>query len=370
MQIFHNSITAIAAAAQLIIFSGLASSSGLIAADFTTETYEFFSNIPQEEIENLRFDQLLANNVESKEDIIKILKSKSPSGVVKILDNGTKLDYGVTFANSFPWTKLTAQVIKRMFDRTGERVTVGSWGCGYGYSEALLLLAGADLKALDLNEDAANSANRYLFSLVRLSKIGDMKSPKYTLACSSVENPPPPFMDRKNQINVCFNVIHYLNPEQSESLLDNLYNNTLDGGFVVISCLALDKDLVEVYNIDMSRDYPGYKLYSEVYICDQIEPRCTLTQVSEVTDENKDAMWTPIVEPMVMVANRAGSRFEAAAEDLNLLSYRYLIHHRVVNKFTIEALGELLAKHGFVFVKGFEADEFVYVVAQKPIQSL
>jgi SAM-dependent methyltransferase len=369
MKIFHASSTAVAIAAKLIIVSAIISSWGLVAADFVTETCEFFSNISQEEIDNLKFDQLLANNVESKAEIIEILKSKSHSSVHRKLADGTKLDYGFTFAHGFPWTKLTAQAIKDMFDRTGERVTVGSWGCGYGYSEALLLLAGADLKALDLNEDAANSANRYLFSLVRLSKIGDMKSPKYTVAHASVENPPRPFMDRKNQINVCFNVMHYLRPEQNERLLDNLYNNTLDGGFVVISCMALDEELVRAYN--MLGDYPGYKLYSEVYICDnQKRPRFTLTQISEVTDENENAMWASILEPVVMVKNRAGSRFEAAAEDLSLSSYSYLIHHRVVNKFTIEALEKLLAKHGFVFVKGFEADEFVYVIVQKPIQSL
>jgi hypothetical protein len=249
-----------------------------------------------------------------------------------------------------------------------ELIPVGSWGCGYGSAEALMVLAGANLKAFDKNRAVAQEANKFLWSITRLAGIGDKSNLPYSISCADVELPKEVFMKRKNQLNICFNVMHYLTPKQNKSLLSNLFENTVENGFVVITAMSIDEHLPEESRINLGDEYPFYKIYRYLMVYDAVNGKCLLSQISDFEDIVEDEEYlmcrpeSTIIEPSKIPAGI--SKF--LSQKFPHTEFMCSFMKRAINYFTVDTLKRLLENQGFVFIKGFKIYGMITVIAKKP----
>jgi len=198
-----------------------------------------------------------------KADICKFLKSVEETEVKTDAEAGLTKESGFSYPTMAPWCLLASKYIQSRKDRPD----LGDWGCGHGFFSRHAMLSGANPYAIDSSLAAANEANKQIFESKRYLPEGVKMKELYKVSNTSVTNPCPKFMERQNDINVAFNVLHYLCPTDADLFLEKLYENTKDNGIVILSC-DTPRDPGNVcqafYEANKANGlkYPGYGVYS------------------------------------------------------------------------------------------------------------
>jgi len=312
-----------------------------------------------------------------KADICAFLKAVTLENVKTDAEPGVKKDVGFSFATTAPWCLLAAKYIQSL-DR---RPNLGDWGCGHGFFSRHAVLSGANPYAIDSSLAAANEANKRIFEskayLAKGLKIQDL----YKASNASVTNPGDKFMARQNDINVAFNVLHYLCPRDADLFLKKLYENTKDNGIVILSCDTprnpnhTSTDFYEG-NVAKGLKYPGYGVYSTSSISfkDTLSKTSTLERhVEAITPAEEEAQKFKMGEqykglyPLPPEQDYDNGQTIMVNEDFpdgDILRdirrpYYYATGHQTKNKFAYGALKNVLELEGFTVLNGWYTDQTV-----------
>lgn len=222
----------------------------------------------------LSIEETIPLNCQSRGEALQILKNRVIVSVTQPRDQNiqderlvaaTRL-FGNTIPSTAPWCLLTAKYIQSL----GARPDVGDWGCGHGFFSQHAVLAGANPWAIDFTKEAAENANRNIWAFRKyLPQNLDMKK-LYKVSHTSAANPIENFMKRKNDINVAFNLIHYLTPDDADQFFTNLFLNTKDNGIVILCTdTPFDPDFLGTETtafykegVEKGLKYPGFGVCS------------------------------------------------------------------------------------------------------------
>lgn len=218
----------------------------------------------------LTLEETLPINLQERDKALMLLKS-TPLEFVKITESSPtqtpgKPDVGYTFPTTAPWCLLTTQYIKETSETTGNRINVGDWGCGHGFFARHAVLSGANPYVIEFHQLAAQEANKNIYGVRKyLPEELDIKG-LYKAFHGSVTNPIASFMSRRNNVNVAFNVLHHLTPEDADLFLKNMFENTAPDGLIVICCdTPFFPSDADYYNegLKNGRRYPGFGIYNK-----------------------------------------------------------------------------------------------------------
>lgn len=221
-------------------------------------------------------DEILPSNLtdEQKTEIKSFIQSTKLTLIKTQHDpksmNEPVRDVGYTFPTLAPWCLLALEEIKNQSEKTGKRIPIGDWGGGYCYFSRDAIIFGALPNVLEKHKDIATIANNTIYTAKKFLPQDLRMDHLYKVFVDSVTNPAKNFMDRKNQINVSFNVIHHLNPEEADKLIHNMYENTLDNGLIfIVSATPYTSNINREIAIDYYKKrqeegekYPGFGLYN------------------------------------------------------------------------------------------------------------
>lgn len=321
---------------------------------------------------SLTLEETIPENVQNRSGAIEVLKSAKLTNVATDKEEGVKKEAGFTFPTSAPWCLLTAKFIQLQ----SFRPNLGDWGCGHGFFPRHALLSGANPKAIDSSLNAAKEANKIIFGAKAYLPEGlDIKN-LYTVAQASVTNPNTKFMERKNHINVAFNVIHYLSPPDADKFLSKLYENTADNGIVVICSdtpflhFPVDWPFYEKRS-KLGIKYPGYGVYSQstvVFLDSQNEKHFVNRSVYEMTSEEEKLgrfkmgqMYKGIYPLDLSYDDGQTIIVSEQYPDGDILKnvkrpYAYATGHQAFNKFDYHGLKKVLEGAGFTVINGWYTD--------------
>lgn len=217
-------------------------------------------------IVTVALEDTLAPDCKAPETLSETLRTTSLTLNPKSAPN---VDVGFTFPSTTPWSLYAAKLIRDRYEESGStiHVCVGDWGSGLGFFTRHALVAGGTVNALEFDKTIAAAAADYMRKIIphlpQGIKIKDVLG-RYR---GSATTPPAAFMARKNHINVAFNLLHHLTPDDVILLLNNLAKNTLEGGYVVICCDTplLDEVSKAFYreNKEKGSKFPGVGIYTQ-----------------------------------------------------------------------------------------------------------
>ncbi len=180
--------------------------------------------------------------------------------------------WGTIFQRQQPWCLMAAQAIRELYESSGERPNVGDWGCGHGQFSLHALISGGNPYGIELHKAAAEDAIETIFKakkhLPKSLKLKGIKTKNlYHVLQGSVSEPTSNFMTRQNHINVCFNVLHHLIPSDIDLLLRKMFENTVQGGFVIFcsDTPVLSESQCRDYHrqgLAQKLKYPGFGVYN------------------------------------------------------------------------------------------------------------
>ena len=289
----------------------------------------------------------------------------------------SKKDVGFNFPSIAPWCLITTKFIKAAHESSGERISLGDWGCGHGFFARHAVISGANPYVIEFHREAAQEANKNIFGVkAYLPKDLDIKT-LYKVFPGSVTNPPNKFMDRKNHINVSFNVLHHLNPSDGDLLLKNIFENTVKDGLVVLCCDTPFGSPIDAnyYNqsLAMGFKYPGFGLYTKsniVFKSNLKRQLSTLLSIHRLTEEEIPTFKTcethngsyPKNELLddtktIFVDDPSGTGIGNILNESK--PYYYQNFHQVLNKFDYPALKNIIEAVGFTAVNGWYTDHTV-----------
>jgi hypothetical protein len=218
----------------------------------------------------LTLEETLPINLQDRNGALALLSS-TPLEFVKITESSSAKtpgtpDVGYTFPTTAPWCLLTTQYIKETVESSARRVNVGDWGCGHGFFARHALLSGANPYAIELHKLAAQEANKNIYGARKHLPEGlDIKE-LYKAFHGSVTRPIANFMNRTNDINVAFNVLHHLTPEETDLFLKKMFENTTQDGLIVIcGDTPFFPSDADYYNEGLKKGlkYPGFGIYNK-----------------------------------------------------------------------------------------------------------
>lgn len=335
----------------------------------------------QKGIIRLTLEETIPENCQKKGELITSLRSSQLTNVPTEVEPGIKKEVGYTFPNTAPWCLLAAKYIKSF---RGNRPNLGDWGCGNGFFSRHAVIAGANPFAIDSSLPAANEANRTIYKTGSYLPDGlDIKE-LYKVSHASVVNPGPVFMNRKNHVNVAFNVIHYLSPCDADLLLNNLFKNTENNGILILCCdTPFDSNNVAgVYYQEgkkLGLKYPGYGIYSKstiVYLDDQKNKNYLTRSVYRPTAKDEKAekfKMGCIYGGIYPVTNDYkldnGQTLKVTQEfpnthALNILKdsrrpYCFSTGHQAFNRFDYPGLKNVVELAGFSVLNGWYTDHWL-----------
>ena len=369
------------------IFSALAFSGMLVASVYSTEAAEDGIHntdlFRQTGIIRLTVEETIPENSQKKLEAINLLKSIQLTSVKTDVEPSVKKEVGYSFPTSAPWCLLTTKYIKSL----NFRPNLGDWGCGHGFFSRHALISGANPYAIDSSLQAANEANKIIFQTKGYIDIpeGLKMTDLYKAANVSVVNPGNKFMERKNHINVAFNVLHYLSPSDADIFLQNLYTNTTDNGVVII-CFDTpfdpNKTSMDYYNEGKQNNlkYPGYGVYSKstIVFLDNTNAKNYLTrgayrptEEEEKKEKFKMGQLYSGIYPKITEFENAdnGQTLKIGQGDpvdhpLNILNqsqrpYCYATGHQAFNKFDYNGLRNVVELAGFSVINGWYTDHSI-----------
>lgn len=357
-------------------FAGMimVSLSSLEAMDNTLKNMDFFTD---KLLIKLTIEETIPQNCKNREVAIKFLKETPLTTVVMDPETNSepkpKKEVGFSFPSVAPWCLLTTKYIISL----NFRPNLGDWGCGHGFFSRHAVLSGANPYAIDSSKAAALEANKNIWGMKGyLPENLEMKD-LYKVANTSVVNPDQKFMDRKNHINVAFNVIHYLSPQDADAFLKNLYENTMDQGIAILCCdtpFATDFE-ANYYNASLVQKlkYPGYGVYSKSTIVfqDNKQKNFLLRSVYRPTQgEERDCkfemgrLYKGIYPSNGYDDGRTfgvdSSSFntigDLLASSKNKRPYYYVTGHQAFNKFDYWGLKNVLEIASFTVLNGWYTD--------------
>lgn len=317
-------------------------------------------------------EETIPDNCQDREAAIALLKSVALTTVETEKEEGTKKEVGFSFPTTAPWCLLTAKYINSL----NYRPTLGDWGCGHGFFSRHALLSGADPYAIDSSLPAANNANKIIFATKKYLPLGlDIKN-LYKAAKTSVVMPGASFMNRTNDINVAFNVIHYLNPSDADLFLANLFKNTKDNGIAILSSdTPLDKNNIQNVFYDQNRligvKYPGYGVYNISTVKFLSAPTIANTlvfSVANITEEEQEGKNIKMGQmhkgsyPFISTYHNGQTTLvDSPNSEAGLLSrytepYCYATGHQLFNKFDYAGLKNVMELAGFSVLNGWYTD--------------
>lgn len=215
---------------------------------------------------SLTLEETIPETCRDRDRLITLLKATplTPVPMAAVTEGAPKNEVGFSFPTTAPWCLLAAKCIRFL----GGNPSVGDWGCGSGFFARHAVLSGGRVNAIDGSQKALEEANKLIWGGRSFLPEGrEMKGAYSVFTPASVTNPGAKFMERQNQMNVAFNLIHYLNPIDADLFLKNFYDNTADGGivFLVSDTPVSDSSKgVSGYNERKAsgEKYPGYSVYT------------------------------------------------------------------------------------------------------------
>ena len=322
----------------------------------------------------LTVGETIPDNCQRRGEFIRLIEQTPLTGVKVAQDDKVKKEVGYTFPTTAPWCLLTTKYIRSL----DFRPTMGDWGCGNGFFSRHALIAGANPFAIDSSLEAAKEANVLIYkSRGYLPEGLDVKM-LYKASHTSVVKPISTFMNRKNHINVAFNVIHYLCPTDADQFLTNLFENTLQGGIVVLSSdtpFGHDNVKLDFYKEGVVSDnkYPGYGLYSQSTVVALSQPnqkqfrdRCVhrLTVEEESTGKFQMGVMYKGIYPAlnsyddgstINVLKPMSDKKDILGKQLGV-PYAYATGHQLFNRFDYNGLKLVLEAAGFTVINGWYTD--------------
>jgi hypothetical protein len=332
------------------------------------------------ELITITLQETIPNNCQNRDGAIELLRSRKLTVVQNDSDSSlnskvSKKDVGFTFPNTAPWCLLATKYITTL----DFRPNLGDWACGHGYFSSHAMIAGANPFAIDLSKAGAMEANKTIWACRRYLPEGSNAKNIYRASQTSVINPGSIFMDRKNHINVAFNILHYLKPNDADQLLKNLFVNTIDGGIAILCCDTPTDGLNVINNFyaeNVRKDmkYPGYGIYSKstiVFLSDPNNNKQLVRRACKISaqDEKEKQMGItyngiyPVKTQFDIHDNGATIMGGSDSMDsgLNKLDqtgqpYCYATAHNLFNYFEYPALKSLLEGVGFQVLNGWYTD--------------
>jgi hypothetical protein len=322
----------------------------------------------------LTVGETIPDNCQRRGEFIRLIEQTPLTGVKVAQDGKVKKEVGFTFPTTAPWCLLTTKYIRSL----DFRPTMGDWGCGNGFFSRHALIAGANPFAMDSSLEAANEANALIYRAgVYLPEGLDVKT-IYKAMKTSVVEPAKVFMNRKNHINVAFNVIHYLCPGDADQFLINLFVNTLQGGIVVLSSdtpFGQDNVNLDFYNegVVLGNKYPGYGLYSTSTVVPLNQPnqrlsrnRCVhrLTVEEESTGKFQMGVMYKGIYPAlnnyddgstITVLDPMSDKKDILGKQSGM-PYAYATGHQLFNRLEYNGLKLVLEAAGFTVINGWYTD--------------
>lgn len=320
----------------------------------------------------ITLEETIASDCQNQEDLLEILRNTpltSNPGLV------STIDVGFTFPSTTPWCLYAAKLIKDLYDATGGRVPVGDWGSGLGFFARHALVAGATVNALELDKQTAISSAPYIKKISPHLPDGVQIKDIFKTYFGNATDLTPEFMARQNQVNVAFNVIHHLTPSQVSVVLSKMFENTTEGGWVVLCCdaplLAIEGRFYED-SLAAGIKHPGFGVYNHVDLIysNGRTPNATLNiellpeEAALKLGAGKSHPGLFSNDPAVMSLPHTGTNITQKDHDSSALStimsfpgpYAYSYRHNVVNKYRFEALSALFEEAGFKVTHGWYAD--------------
>lgn len=186
-------------------------------------------------IVTVALEDTIAPNCEDPETLSETLRTTALTLNPKSASN---VDVGFTFPSTTPWSLYAAKLIRDRYEASDskDRVCVGDWGSGLGFFSRHAIVAGGTVNALELDKTIAVSSVPHIKAILPHLPEGTNIKDVFRTYYESVTTPSPAFMGRPNHVNVAFNIIHHLTPDDVILFLNNLAENTLEGGYVVICC--------------------------------------------------------------------------------------------------------------------------------------
>jgi|GEM_PF-1680931 len=312
-----------------------------------------------------------------KADICAFLNSATMTMVRTDAEAGVTKENGFSYPTMTPWCLLAAKYIQSL----ERRPDLGDWGCGHGFFARHALLSGANPYALDSNLAAVREAKKNIWAVKQyLPKDLKLKN-LYKVFHHSVTDPGAEFMARQNDINVAFNVLHYLRPMDVDLFLTKLYENTKDNGIVILSCDTprdLDGLRQDFYEANKAKglQYPGYGVYniSSLTFLDSKEKGLVIRGVSPITPEEEtsrkfkmgvtyEGLYPSSLEPsydngQTITVNKkclGGHLLAGALEQ----PYFYHTVHQARNNFHYPELKKVLELAKFTVLNGWYTDHML-----------
>lgn len=329
-------------------------------------------------IVTVALEDTLAPDCKAPETLSKTLRTTSLTLNPKSAPN---VDVGFTFPSTTPWSLYAAKLIRDRYEESGStiHVCVGDWGSGLGFFTRHALVAGGTVNALEFDKTIAAAAADYMRKIIphlpQGIKIKDVLG-RYR---GSATTPPAAFMARKNHINVAFNLLHHLTPDDVILFLNNLAENTLEGGYVVICCDTplLEKTDEEFYlaNKEKGSKFPGFGAYTQASV-QSYNPatkmptsqkhRITLSAASPSPSDVDRLQMGKVYKGSFHLNSTFDDRptlttntaFEQLLMDIMFgisfpFPYISQSYHQLINKFKFEELALLLKEAGFEITHGW-----------------
>lgn len=295
-------------------------------------------------------------------------------------------EFGLTFGCNTSYSRLAANFVN--LNVSLAPINIGDWGCGQGFTSAFLLAVGdgnASIKMFDPVLESVRIANstmhrvgqKYLKEKYR--KYTEKEpNPSFTASKCSAEKPSATFMARENDLNIAFNIMHMMGPDQCDDFLKNIYKNTKKNGIamIVVNRLSPDEDVIRRYQKrkEAGKRYPGFGIYNvsiiwEGCLAHSSASHIVHSPVSRKLAKNNEIRVGEVWEGRYpadpnfpyegFVADAQKTKFGAAnpfhqlAKDKGWKSYVFKNIYTFQNYFTAETIAGLVQENGFKVINVF-----------------
>lgn len=201
---------------------------------------------------------------------VKELIDNERSSVIEKNNSDAGRQFGFSISGVNQIQVLCLQEVKKRYEENTERPKVADFGAGHGFMTWKLIVAGADVFAVEPQEptrkklvENANKAKPFLKKGENLGKISrcsennDNNNVLYFNKCSAYKN-------KLGHYDVTWsgNLIHLFTPDEATAYVENLYKITKPGGyaFATVHAPCCNREVLSFFlkNQETGKEFPGY----------------------------------------------------------------------------------------------------------------
>lgn len=225
--------------------------------------------------EDEKIDRLSVTNAFATEESIQdwALSPSKVKGIQKkiISERAEKMTFNeAIFGYSFPGVSFFRQMVlltvKDKFDADRKRPPVANLASGNGSLDWKVMSAGGNLHAVEISRELAQKANKNIWGAKDLWKVNDREEAKacYKVFPGDALSPKVKWDQRKHDIIISENLIHFLTPDNVDLLMQRIVSNLNPKGHVLLACNApfFDPEVNDFYESQAQSNprFPGYMI--------------------------------------------------------------------------------------------------------------